>query len=476
MWTDDFTQNALKNPVAPMRTSITNVTIATPPKNEGKALVDTSAEEDEKPWMKLATENATETTADHTHLVEEVLSRSQVLPLRHENERLVRSNNGLHINCVRLTEQLEEKERIYSSKFRKLATAHSDLKFLYNQKNRKIQDLENTVVKLQDKIDELLETKQSSKNMLDISARVSPSTQSITPQVNNAGLPPHMARGANGGLGEGMGVDVFKAAQARIEVLTKELSHMTEQREQWKQIEASYKIKFGVLETELERVSTALETERNWDRVQTGHELYENQKLIRKLSAQLDIATKDRAKAEFEAKDMKAKFKKLSATVAADPKDKRRTTTAARMSASQQQQQDMGQSSRMGGDRRGSTSSSKGGSGNTSGSTTPLQTPLGGRPETVNMMKDIRLGLDVVEEDQFIDVPVPMSSSSLASGVSDDEAVALKQRIAELETDLKEHKVRICIYCRYYIWPLSMSIYLCLYLYIYIYISMFTCV
>lgn len=67
-------------------------------------------------------------------LVDSVLSRNQVLPLRRETQRLVKANNALHLHLIAQNEAMDAAQREADSKLRALAAAQSDLKFLFMQK------------------------------------------------------------------------------------------------------------------------------------------------------------------------------------------------------------------------------------------------------------------------------------------------------------------------------------------------------
>lgn len=85
-----------------------------------------------------------------------MLNAQAQLPLQHENERLVKENNTLHIQLIQRKEALEQVDLRWKSTLRQAQNEALDLAFLNTQKDARIKDLESETLKMKQKLDKVL--------------------------------------------------------------------------------------------------------------------------------------------------------------------------------------------------------------------------------------------------------------------------------------------------------------------------------
>lgn len=85
-------------------------------------------------------------------------------PLRQENQRIVSENNKLHLEVIKLKEELQFSNGDMRTTLKQLEGEKSDLLFLTAQKDKKIHELEGQVMQMRDKLQEALQTTQYKKS------------------------------------------------------------------------------------------------------------------------------------------------------------------------------------------------------------------------------------------------------------------------------------------------------------------------
>lgn len=85
-----------------------------------------------------------------------MLNAQAQLPLQHENERLVKENNTLHIQLIQRKEALDQVDLRWKSTLRQAQNEALDLAFLNTQKDARIKDLESETLKMKQKLDKVL--------------------------------------------------------------------------------------------------------------------------------------------------------------------------------------------------------------------------------------------------------------------------------------------------------------------------------
>ena len=88
---------------------------------------------------------------------ESALNAQGLAPLQHENERLVKENNQLHLEVIQRKEAIDAVELRWKATLRQAQEEAKDLNFLLGQKIAKIKEQEGENLKLKLKIDKVLQ-------------------------------------------------------------------------------------------------------------------------------------------------------------------------------------------------------------------------------------------------------------------------------------------------------------------------------
>ena len=78
-------------------------------------------------------------------------------PLSHENERLVKENNDLHLQLIKCREAADGASLKWKAQCRQTQNEVQDLKFLLSQKYSQLQAFDAENVKLRQKLDKVME-------------------------------------------------------------------------------------------------------------------------------------------------------------------------------------------------------------------------------------------------------------------------------------------------------------------------------
>jgi len=226
--------------------------------------------------------------AEQTSLVDSVLSRNQVLPLRREVQRLIKINASLHQQLIEASEQADNVRREYEQKLFELSASHTDLKFLHSQKTRKIEQLEATVEKLKARLKEVIDAKVApalpgGKGAFEITRTLEPVPFELPAHRQDA---------------DPRAIAVLRAAQARVDTLLAEQEQAQLREKQARDREEQLRHKLEVQRIEIERLSKALAENTNWDKLQCDFELRQNEKELAMLRSRIDFANSERVRLE----------------------------------------------------------------------------------------------------------------------------------------------------------------------------------
>ena len=78
-------------------------------------------------------------------------------PLKKENERVVKENNELHLKVIQLQEELEARETTFKSKLKQAQNERTDLHFVCEQKDHRIQELDRLVADMQARLEKVMQ-------------------------------------------------------------------------------------------------------------------------------------------------------------------------------------------------------------------------------------------------------------------------------------------------------------------------------
>ena len=78
-------------------------------------------------------------------------------PLKKENERVVKENNELHLKVIQLQEELEARDTTFKAKLKQAQNERTDLHFVCEQKDRRIQELDRLVAEMQARLEKVMQ-------------------------------------------------------------------------------------------------------------------------------------------------------------------------------------------------------------------------------------------------------------------------------------------------------------------------------
>lgn len=93
----------------------------------------------------------------HKQDKEKILHEDNVEPYRSDNAKLVKENNELHLQLIKLREETEESIKVLKASLRKIEHENADLKFLNTQYVHKVKAMEKDAKAKTERIQELQE-------------------------------------------------------------------------------------------------------------------------------------------------------------------------------------------------------------------------------------------------------------------------------------------------------------------------------
>lgn len=248
------------------------------------------------------------------------------LPLRNENMKLVRENNDLHLEIIKIREEFERKEITLSNSISKLDKEKQEMRFLIIQKDTHIKNIENEAENLRKKLNEITEkiygnNNKSKKGILNSSA-------AITKLINDANLNNFtvgkkqemlLPRGPLEPSDFEFPSDVrkvFKEIEANKEQWANDIKECDERagkfRDEIKKIEdanknLTQKVLFlerqlGLREQEIKRISASYSTAENIEEIKERYNAELLKAQVEKLNKQIDFLNKENHKNEEIAK------------------------------------------------------------------------------------------------------------------------------------------------------------------------------
>ncbi|XP_071951529.1 centrosomal protein of 135 kDa-like isoform X2 [Antedon mediterranea] len=213
----------------------------------------------------------------------------QIEPYRSDNAKLVKENNDLHLQLIKVREDLDSTSKSLKSSIRKLEHENADLRFLNTQYVHKVRTVEKESKQKSDRIAQLQEKNFKAvvqtpggrkKNIpfrrqrMDIDSTVLPSHDTRTPSVP-AVLDPYVA-------------DLLQVADAKIEDLQREVEQLRELNESYEKAIRSLRKQVDTRDQEIGRLGRQLEGGRPYDVVSMEAKNKGNDRLVSHLNIQID--------------------------------------------------------------------------------------------------------------------------------------------------------------------------------------------
>ncbi|ETE64800.1 Centrosomal protein [Ophiophagus hannah] len=237
-------------------------------------------------------------------------------PYREENARLTRENNELHLEVLKLKEQLEEQVKDLKATLRKFEHENSDMKFLNNQYIHKMRSLEKENKAKTDKIQQLQEKNLQAvvqtpggkkrnipfrRQRMQIDQPVPPSGIGAypVPQPND----PYIA-------------DLLQVADNRIHELQTEVDDMQEKLEIAEREMKNYSKQVELRDNEIERLAVALDGGRSHDVISLEAKSRSNEKIIDHLNLQVEFLQQTKKDLEKRIEDLLDSRQNMTSEVA----------------------------------------------------------------------------------------------------------------------------------------------------------------
>ncbi|XP_066488243.1 centrosomal protein of 135 kDa isoform X2 [Tiliqua scincoides] len=225
-------------------------------------------------------------------------------PYREENARLTRENNELHLEVLKLKENLEHQVKDLKATLRKTEHETADMKFLNNQYTHKIRALEKENKAKTEKIQQLQEKNLQAvvqtpggrkrnipfrRQRMQIDQPVPPSEISTypVPQPDD----PYIA-------------DLLEVADNRIHELQLEVADLQEKLEIAERGVKNYSKQVELRDNEIERLALALDGGRSHDVISLEARTRSSEKIIAHLNLQVDLLQQANKELEMRIQDL----------------------------------------------------------------------------------------------------------------------------------------------------------------------------
>jgi len=203
-----------------------------------------------------------------------------VEPLKIENQKLLKDNNELHVEIIRVKEDIDKNSNSTFMTIKRLESEITDLRFTNQQKDKKLKDFEVEMYNLRSKHEELI-----SKNVRGIDAPIAPKIM-FNGQFNTRELPSVSNRNhlVNHDLS-----NELRMADEKIKLLKDKLSEQIELNKQLNNEINSGKTLVMNRDYEIKRLSSLYENNISLDKIQTQYQVEKYKRQIENLNKQLEI-------------------------------------------------------------------------------------------------------------------------------------------------------------------------------------------
>ncbi|KAJ7326713.1 hypothetical protein JRQ81_016472 [Phrynocephalus forsythii] len=225
-------------------------------------------------------------------------------PYREENARLTRENNELHLEVLKLKEQLEQRVKDLKATLRRVEHENADMKFLNNQYIHKMRSLEKETKAKADKIQQLQEknlqavvqTPGGRKRNIPFRRQRMQIDQPVPPSgVDTYPVPqpddPYIA-------------DLLQVADNRIHELQLEVADLQEKLEIAERGMKNYGKQVDLRDQEIERLRLALDGGRSHDVISLEAKNRSNDKIIAHLNLQVEYLQQTNKELEMRIQDL----------------------------------------------------------------------------------------------------------------------------------------------------------------------------
>lgn len=234
---------------------------------------------------------------------EKTVYEDNVEPYRSDNAKLVKENNELHLQLIKLREETDRTIRDLKASVRKLEHENADLKFLNTQYVHKVKALEKENKAKTDRIQDLQEKNLHAvvetpggrrkqiphrRQRMDIESTVSPARD--LPSENDELQDPYVA-------------DLLSVADTRIEELQEQLTQLQDEKSSTERRNRSLRKQVEARDKEIERLNRLLDGGRPVEAVLREGKKDSSERVIAHLNVQVDYLQQANHDLEKQLKD-----------------------------------------------------------------------------------------------------------------------------------------------------------------------------
>jgi centrosomal protein CEP135 len=275
----------------------------------------------------LATTELYQRTKLRAETAESQITHEQIalMPLKKENARVVRENNGLHKEIIQVKENLSQNDNSWQRQYKQIESEYNDIKQAFLAKNYKIKELEKRNSKLEERLDSIM-SKAYKPDVKKITPALVPSGESndigkhiyFSSIIISIGAKQNLelaymlekttSREISGPEEENL-LNQICAADERVQIITKELSlyrqFKDEAEERIRELESMVQQR----DREISRLNNLYMGADNLDKMNIDFIEKDNSETISKLNAQLDYINKENNKLHQVIGDLRIKNK-----------------------------------------------------------------------------------------------------------------------------------------------------------------------
>lgn len=234
---------------------------------------------------------------------EKTVYEDNVEPYRSDNAKLVKENNELHLQLIKLREETDQVIRDLKTSVRKLEHENADLKFLNTQYVHKVKALEKENKTKTDRIQDLQERNLHAVVETPGGRRKQIPLRRQRMDIESVVSPARDFPGEKEDLQDPYVADLLSVADTRIEELQDQLSHLEDEKSSTERRNKSLRKQVEARDKEIERLNRLLDGGRPVDAVLRESKKDSGERVIAHLNVQVDYLQQANHDLEKQLKD-----------------------------------------------------------------------------------------------------------------------------------------------------------------------------
>ncbi|KAM7443892.1 hypothetical protein ABFA07_007461 [Porites harrisoni] len=234
---------------------------------------------------------------------EKTVYEDNVEPYRSDNAKLVKENNELHLQLIKLREETDQIIRDLKASVRKLEHENADLKFLNTQYVHKVKALEKENKAKTDRIQDLQEKNLHAVVETPGGRRKQIPLRRQRMDIESTVSPARSLPGEKDDLQDPYVADLLNVADTRIEELQEQLSHLEDEKSSTERRNKSLRKQVEARDKEIERLNRLLDGGRPVEAVLRDGKKDSSERVVAHLNVQVDYLQQANRDLEKQLKD-----------------------------------------------------------------------------------------------------------------------------------------------------------------------------